>query len=367
MKYFHVTPSNSLHLPSKIVRLAVLSGLAVSWTTGGHLLAQELQKTKLECKSENYQRTVCSVGAPIEQIRLTKKKSNSPCIEGTSYGYSDGAVWVDKGCAADFEVTYRTASPGRRPPREDVPWWERIGSSDTEVTQIRCRSENYGRNICSVEGKIRSVDIRKQRSRAQCEAGQSFGFHDDFVWVDKGCEADFEVRFTPRAGWNGSPGGTPPPRRDTEKVRFNCKSEDYNLGVCYVAGPIIDLRLRKTKSRASCTSNDSYGYRGDFVWVDKGCEGEFEVTFRPDSRFGSSDWEYQNSGPKKRNLTCKSDNFRRERCDVGGIISTIRLKKTKSRAPCKADSTYGYRFDEIWVTDGCEGEFEVLYFPRPNP
>ncbi len=359
--------SSNFHFPTKAARLAVSTWLAAGLTTGGLAIAQELQKTKLECKSENYQRTVCSVGAPIEQIRLTKKKSDSPCIDGTSYGFSDRAVWVDKGCAAQFEVTYRATSPGRRPPGEGIPWWERIGSSDTEVAKVRCASENYGRNICSVDGEIHSIDIQKQRSQARCEEGVSFGFHNDFVWVDKGCEADFEVRFTPRGGSGGSSETTRPPRRDTEKVRFNCKSEDYHLGICYVAGPIINLSFRKTKSRAPCTSNDSFGYRDDFVWVDKGCEGEFEVTFRPDGRFGNSDWEYHKSDPKKKSLTCKSDNYRRERCEVGGIISTIRLKKTKSRALCKADSTYGYRFDEIWVTDGCEGEFEVIYFPRPNP
>ena len=339
--------------------------LALSFLPYGSALGQGLQKTKLECKSENYRRSVCSVGAPIAQLRLTKKKSSSPCTEGTSYGYSDESVWVDKGCAAQFEVTYRVELAGQTDPGDDRPWWERLGSSDEEVKQIRCSSENYGRNICTVEGKVRSVDLRRQRSHASCEEGVSYGYYDDFVWVDKGCEADFTVSFTPRAGWGGPPNTDPAPRRSTGKVRFTCKSEDYSLGVCYLAGPIIDVRLRKTKSRASCVKNDSYGFRNDVLWVNNGCEGDFEVTFRPDNFSPAAEWEYSTSGPKRRTRTCKSDNYRRERCDVGGIISTLRLKKTKSRAPCSADSTYGFEFDEIWVTDGCEGEFEITYFPRP--
>jgi hypothetical protein len=339
--------------------------LALIFLPCGSASGQGRQKTKLECKSENYRRAVCSVGGPIEQLRLTKKKSSSPCIEGTSYGYSDKSVWVDSGCAAQFEVTYRVESADQPDPGDDRPWWERLGSSDEEIKKIRCSSENYGRNICVVEGKVRSVDLRQQRSRAGCEEGVSYGYYDDFVWVDKGCEADFEVRFTPRTGWGGPPSSDPAPRRSTGKVRFTCKSTDYNLGVCYVAGPIIDVRLRKAKSRASCVKNDSYGFRNDLLWVSNGCEGDFEVTFRPDNSSPDPGWEYSTSGPKRRTVKCKSDNYRRERCDVGGVISTVRLRKTKSRAPCTADSTYGFEFDEIWVNQGCEGEFEITYFPRP--
>jgi len=294
----------------------------------------------LECKSEGFRRTACLAGAPIERIRLTEKKSDAACIEGSSFGFSGDSIWVDKGCAAKFEITFRS-------PQRDYR-----GRTETEVASLRCTSEQFSRTNCNAGGTVRSVQLRRQRSQARCEEGTSFGYRNDFIWVDKGCDADFEVSFIPRSAY----------RQSRRSVRFSCKSNQFKLGACYVAGPIIDLRLVQKKSRAACTKNDSFGFRDDVLWVKSGCEGEFEVTYRPDTR---ADWEFSNREPQTQPLTCKSNQYRQETCNAGGMISDLRLVKTRSRAQCKANSSYGYDFDQIWVKDGCEADFEVTYYPRP--
>ena len=37
-------------------------------------------------------------------VRLSRTLGNSDCVEGSSWGYDSGGVWVDRGCSAEFEV-----------------------------------------------------------------------------------------------------------------------------------------------------------------------------------------------------------------------------------------------------------------------
>ncbi len=63
-------------------------------------------------------------------------------------------------------------------------------------------------------------------------------------------------------------------------ITVRCKSEDYRPAECRLPARIVDLRLVKQKSRAACVAGLSYGYEGDALWVDQGCEGEFLVRVR---------------------------------------------------------------------------------------
>jgi hypothetical protein len=37
-------------------------------------------------------------------VRLSRTLGNSQCVEGSSWGYDSGGVWVDNGCQAEFEI-----------------------------------------------------------------------------------------------------------------------------------------------------------------------------------------------------------------------------------------------------------------------
>ena len=57
---------------------------------------------------------------------------------------------------------------------------------------IYCGSENGRRQRCPVDtrGGVRLVN---QKSEASCIQGRSWGYKRDYIWVDRGCRADFEV------------------------------------------------------------------------------------------------------------------------------------------------------------------------------
>ena len=56
---------------------------------------------RLTCASYNNRRTECPANTN-GQVSLTRRWSNAPCIQGTSWGYNNRMVWVDRGCRADF-------------------------------------------------------------------------------------------------------------------------------------------------------------------------------------------------------------------------------------------------------------------------
>ncbi|GAB4130151.1 MAG: hypothetical protein Kow001_24080 [Acidobacteriota bacterium] len=64
---------------------------------------------------------------------------------------------------------------------------------------------------------------------------------------------------------------------------ITCKSENYRYRHCK-ADTSGGVRLKKVKSRAPCIQNETWGWDRRGIWVDKGCEAEFEL---------GDDWDWQ--------------------------------------------------------------------------
>jgi Protein of unknown function (DUF3011) len=57
----------------------------------------------VRCESRDYQRNICA--APGNRgVTLVRQVSGTRCVEGSTWGYDRNKIWVDGGCAADFEV-----------------------------------------------------------------------------------------------------------------------------------------------------------------------------------------------------------------------------------------------------------------------
>jgi hypothetical protein len=57
---------------------------------------------------------------------------------------------------------------------------------------IYCASEDGRRTRCPVDTRA-GVRLVEQKSDAACIQGRTWGFKNDYIWVDRGCRADFEV------------------------------------------------------------------------------------------------------------------------------------------------------------------------------
>ena len=127
----------------------------------------------ISCSSDDGHRHYCSVNGP-GQVQLVKRRSDSPCQQGYSWGSDGGGIWVDHGCRADFAV---------------VPY--PYGGPDQGNT-ISCSSDDGHRHYCSADTRG-GVRLLKQRSDSPCQQGHSWGFDRRRIWVDHGCRADFLV------------------------------------------------------------------------------------------------------------------------------------------------------------------------------
>ena len=98
----------------------------------------------------------------------------------------------------------------------------------------------------------------------------------------------------------------------------------------------------KRLSDARCVEGQSWGQRGDRIWVSNGCRAKFEVT--------------RTGGGGSNLVDCSSDGGRYRECQIGsGYFG--RLERDLSNGRCRENSTWGTRNGVIWVTDGCRARF----------
>ena len=142
---------------------------------------------KVYCASDDFYRHFCTINAD-GGVELIRQRSEASCIYGRTWGVAGGRIWVDRGCRADFAV-------GTRRYAHD--------SSYRGVRTFYCSSDDFNFRGCRVNtyGGVRLI---RQRSEAPCVYGQTWGYDDRGVWVDRGCRADFAVgaRYDRRYGYD---------------------------------------------------------------------------------------------------------------------------------------------------------------------
>jgi hypothetical protein len=57
----------------------------------------------VSCASRKYDRAACKVGR-ARDVQLRRQTSNSECVRGRSWDYDGRDIWVDDGCAGEFDV-----------------------------------------------------------------------------------------------------------------------------------------------------------------------------------------------------------------------------------------------------------------------
>ena len=133
---------------------------------------------RLVCESRGFRHEFCAVPQRVFQVVLVRQLSNSPCQLGSTWGWRDDGVWVDRGCSAEFRVQTRfSPAPPTRP------------------GQTFCASRGFRYAFCDT-GPIRDAQLMVQQSQAPCVRGRSWGTTSNGIWVDNGCAATFRV--TPR-------------------------------------------------------------------------------------------------------------------------------------------------------------------------
>lgn len=66
----------------------------------------------LRCGSAGYEPNYCSAEQQVLSARLVTQRSSADCLEGASWGWDAGGVWVTNGCRGDFRLNDPADLPG---------------------------------------------------------------------------------------------------------------------------------------------------------------------------------------------------------------------------------------------------------------
>lgn len=130
-------------------------------------------------------------------------------------------------------------------------------------------------------------------------------------------------------------------------VRCESQNERYAYCPTYTTGRV---RLQQQLSNTPCQQYATWGTDGDGsgIWVRNGCRAIFVVS-------GGD----RGTGGSGRTLTCKSEEFRYNRCPIYQGRGRVRLSRQLSDASCVRGSSWGVDRDGIWVNHGCAAEFTI--------
>jgi hypothetical protein len=287
---------------------------------------------RVVCASAELGRTECPADTRFG-VRLVQRISQARCEEGRSWGTLERAIWVDRGCRGEFEVG--------GPDRGQVV--------SPRVRRFPCGTSTGARVSCPTGGVVTGVRLIEDRSGGRCREGSTWGGSpgDTAIWAGRGCRGLFEVTY------HGTPAAAAPVTR-----RITCGSGDMQEMSCRVGGVVTRSVLVSDYSAGRCRPPRSWGHTADFLWTARGCQGEFDVTYRPlrDDRRRPGN---------ARVITCGTFTGRQATCAVGAPIASVRLRRDLGRGECLSSGTWGHAGTSIWATRGCRGEFDVVLVGRP--
>ncbi|WP_433965709.1 DUF3011 domain-containing protein [Tunturiibacter gelidiferens] len=130
---------------------------------------------RITCSSNDGRRNWCDIG-PSRDVRMARQISGSPCVRDSTWGVDRRGLWVDRGCRAEF-IIGRGGSPPPPPARI-----------------VTCSSNDGRRNWCDI-GPSRDVRLSRQISGSPCVRDSTWDLDRRGLWVDRGCRADFRVRY----------------------------------------------------------------------------------------------------------------------------------------------------------------------------
>jgi len=124
-----------------------------------------------------------------------------------------------------------------------------------------------------------------------------------------------------------------------------CESADLSRVHCP-----MDTRngvdLVRQISENACIRESDWGVDANGVWVARGCRAEFRAR-------GEADLV------ARQMIRCESSGGRTRSCPVTLRGAPVRLLRQLSALPCRRDESWGTSRNEVWVSRGCKGEFEI--------
>jgi|KBSSwiStaDraftv2_1062776.scaffolds.fasta_scaffold63995_1 hypothetical protein len=123
--------------------------------------ATGVRAEQITCESRGDRAEACGTVVAGSDVRLIQQISNSPCIEGRSWGADNDSIWVSNGCRAVFDVQPRYSS------NDESYYYDADRPNERSV-----RERHYGSRYASDES---GRSIANSACVARVTADQPFG------------------------------------------------------------------------------------------------------------------------------------------------------------------------------------------------
>lgn len=268
------------------------------------------------CESQNNQPARCRVPNSWRGARLVQQVSQVACVEGRTWGFDFGSVWVTQGCRGRFGE----ASAG--------------GTAPPNAATVQCESNNNQTNHCRTPAYWSGAALAQQLSQTACVEGRNWGFDRGYIWVNGGCRGRFMQAATSNPGAN-----------------VLCESTGNRQQRCRVPTTWRAAQLVQQLSNSACTQGRTWGFEPGSVWVSGGCRGRFAEAVG---------WQPGPGWNQDFVVSCASPQHRYRFCEVDvGANGHVTLQRQTSSARCIQGTSWGWNRAGIWVNNGCAGEFMV--------
>lgn len=164
----------------------ILRNLALPVSGGFREFGREAApaSSTLRCESDDMGYHTCVAQADITRADVERQISGSPCTLNQTWGWKGNAIWVNRGCRAEFRVY--SYAPRQEPAVE-------YNDDRAKTTTLKCESEDMNYKFCPSQAPIQGARMVRQISGSACTETRTWGWKTDGVWVNKGCRAEFQV------------------------------------------------------------------------------------------------------------------------------------------------------------------------------
>lgn len=140
----------------------------------------------VRCSSDDGGRHYCDADTR-SGVQMMRQISSSACIQNQTWGFDNRGIWVDRGCRAEFQVNTAGNNTGGYNPGDNNGNY-----NNNNAAIITCASDDGRRHYCDADTR-NGVQMTRQISGSACKQGQTWGFDNRGIWVDRGCRAEFQL------------------------------------------------------------------------------------------------------------------------------------------------------------------------------
>jgi hypothetical protein len=216
-----------------------------------------------------------------------------------------------------------------------------------QTNTVRCESAN-GMYVECRTSMLDTVTLSRTLNDTSCVQGQTWGYRNNVIWVDRGCRAEFLITPSTDTITTVTTVTRPVSTSTTSDLLVVCESLNNTRHQCHekVLGGVT---LVRQMSENPCIKGQTWGINQKGLWVDKGCRAEFSIGGTPTTGTVAP--------MATHTLVCESGGGKRH-CPVDTSFG-VRMTRQISSHSCALGRDWGYDENGIWVTNGCRAEFTV--------